>query len=242
MDPESVAVYNNKSIYNVQPGNDWNAKDGKYSLRFRYAAGSNMAEQRFNFTPQKDLWIRYWIRVPVNFYHGNLNNKFFAIYGSAYDGDSDVTWQTRPLANGNAELRVQDGGVQSGELLPAPFINRDTDLGRWMQIVIHVKNATSSSSNDGIIQLWRRWEDESSFTNLHDKQDAIRQWEPGTLGYRAGYFKGWANDPYNADTEWLVDTVEFANDSLLTPTDAPTEKAKANPPSNLNTRPITATN
>ena len=230
MDPDSVAVYNNGSINNIQPGNDWNAKDGQFSLRFRYSANENMTEQRFNFDPQTEIWIGYWVRVPANFYHGSLNNKFFSIWGSTYDSLGTVTWQTRPSGSGNAVIAVQDGGVLSGESNPTPFIDRATDLGRWMRVVMHIKYATSSSSNDAIIQLWRRWENESAYTLIHDIQDGSNQWESDALGYRRGYFFGWANDAYDSTTEWLIDQPTFASSSLLNDESSP---ADALPPSNF---------
>ena len=41
-------------------------------------------------------------------------------------------------------------------------------LLRWMQLVFHVKCSTSIGADDGIIQMWRRWSDESSFTKIHE--------------------------------------------------------------------------
>jgi len=218
-DGTPTAIYNNGAICNgpqtpAGPG-DWAAKEGDNSLRFRYAAGTDMAEQRFNFDPQPDLWIRYWIRVPVNFYQGSLNSKFLSLWGGTYDSYGTITWNTRPSGGGSATIGVADGGILGGENLQTPFIDVNTDLGRWMQLVFHVKTASADGANDGELHLYRRWEDESNFTLLHEDTSLIRQWEPGTLGYRQGYFMGWANDPYDVDTEWLVDTVEFSSESLL---------------------------
>ena len=205
----------------VREGIDWTARDGEYSLAFDYAAGINMAEQRFSFNNIPEVWMSYWIRVPVNFYQGSLNNKFLALWGSTYDQAGDITWQTRPSGNGNAILVVQPGGVGHSEILGTPFINVQTDRGRWMKVVVHAKTATSQNSNDGVIELWRKWEDEESYTKIHEMFNAPNLWESGTLGFRNGYLMGWANDPYDQDTEWLIDDFQMGLSDLTQVTPEP---------------------
>lgn len=208
-------------VYPTQYANSWTdgrdvtAKNGTYSLGVEYEAAVNMAEQRFSFDAEQDLWVRYWVRVPPNFYQGTLNNKFFSIWGSTYDAVGTVTWQTRPSTGGSANLVVQDGGVISSEEQSTPFIDVSTDLNRWMQVVIHVKNATGSGANDGVMELWRRWENETEFTQIHSKTNGSNQWESGTLGYRNGYLQGWANDAYDENTWFLIDDFEMSTESLL---------------------------
>lgn len=203
-----AAVYNNGEIYNVPPGNpDWEPKSGEHSLRFRYAANQEMTEQRFVLgTHYPDLWLAYWIRVPVNFYHGGLNNKFLALWPAEYDTAGTVTWQTRPSGSGGANLVYQDGGVTGGETDPTPFISVPGDRGRWMHVVARVKAASSANANDGVIQFYRRWEGEDSYTKIHEKLNADT-WDDSSSrqGISRGYLMGWANDPYDEDTEWFVD-------------------------------------
>ncbi|MCH2533290.1 MAG: hypothetical protein MK008_02485, partial [Bdellovibrionales bacterium] len=164
-----------------------------------------------------DLLLSYWIRVPLNFTQGSLNNKFLSLWPETYDRKGTVTWQTRPNGNDGANLVVQDGGVTSGEVLSTPFISVPNDRGRWMQIVVRVKAASSSSSNDGIIQLYRRWEDQTSFQKLHDKSSA-NTWDTTSAeqGISQGYILGWANDAYSVDTEWLVDDFAVTSEPLIT--------------------------
>ena len=218
-DPEdgNVVIFNGSSIYNiVNDSRDWTAKNGDNSMRFRYPSGQEMSEQRFfigEYVP--DLWVSYWIRVPVNFTHGSLNNKWLALWVENYDTQGDVTWQTRPNGSGGANLVVQDGGVTSGEVLSTPFISVPGDRGRWMQVVVRVKTATSDGSEDGIIQFYRRWEGESTFTKLQEILDA-NVWEAEGDGIKYGYLMGWANDPYDENTEWLLDDFTLSTSSLLT--------------------------
>ncbi|KMQ74616.1 hypothetical protein [Marinobacter subterrani] len=206
-----AAVYNNKTIENpIGSDQNWNPKDGEHSLRFRYPAGQPMAEQRFNLGKHyRDVWVTYWIRVPFNFTQGSLNSKFLALWPSTYDRPGTVTWQTRPNGNGGANLVYQDGGVTGGEIGSAAFISVPDDRGRWMQVAAHVKASSGPSANDGIIQLFRRWEGADSFTKIHEKLTADT-WDDSSSqqGLSQGYIMGWANDPYDQDTEWLLD--EFA--------------------------------
>tara|TARA_R110002049_G_scaffold239433_2_gene412642 strand:+ start:13741 stop:14484 length:744 start_codon:yes stop_codon:yes gene_type:complete len=239
MDPESVAVYNNKTIYNVQPGNDWNAIDGQYSLRFRYTVGEPMAEQRFNFSPQRDIWLSYWIRVPINYQHGSgggsaTNNKFLALWTDGYSqsGQGSTFWLSLENAGGgNSYLAFTNtlgyGNASQGMQQHIAFINAATDKGKWMQMVVHLVAETSDGASDGIVQTWRRWENESNFTQLHDANNRqLRIPSNGPAGFSAGYLMGWANGTYDEITEWLIDDVTIANTSLLTVT----SKAPANPP------------
>ena len=110
-----VSVYNGKAIYDIQDSKmpdgtvrDLTAKDGDYSLRFSYAAGSSWVEKRFSLgTPQRDLWVRYWIRVPANYTHGTIstggvNNKFFSIWMDGYEakGTGSTFWLSMESAGG----------------------------------------------------------------------------------------------------------------------------------------------
>jgi len=212
-------------------GQDWSAKDGDHSLSLEYPADAHMSEQRFSFSEQNELWIRYWTRVPTNFYHGSSNNKFFALWENDYGNRAlNLRWQTHSSGGGSAVLDVQDGGGTVA-VERTPFITVPDDQGRWMQIVIHVKAATSGSAGDGIVQLYRRWENEPDFTILHDIQNSINQWNGDGAGWAYGYFMGWANAAYTTNTWWLIDNVEFSSTSLLDIEDESTNFAL--PPSNF---------
>ena len=211
-------VYRSTGAVNEStPSNTWESRTGDHALFLKHSAGQNMAEQRFTLDSQPDLWMRYWLRVPDNFEHGSLNNKFLSIWGDTYDANGTVTWQTRPDGSGGANIVLQDGGVISSEALSTPFISVPSDRGRWMQVVVHARLESSSNAGDGVLALYRRWEDESDFTTLHEKTDCINQWGDGA-GYRAGFFLGWANDPYTVQTEWMIDDVEVSDQSLITQT------------------------
>lgn len=200
---------------NLFSGTGWTAKTGAHSLRFQYPATNYMSEQRFSLGRHyTEIWIGYWIRVPLNFTQGGGNNKFAAFWTNVYDGSGDVTWQMRPTSGGNAKLVVQDGGTTQYEVDAATnFINVSTDRGRWMQVAIRMRPATASGANNGIIEFYRRWSNESSYTRLYSKTTA--RFYEGGQGIHEGYLMGWANAPYSVDTEWLLDDFTVSIESLI---------------------------
>lgn len=191
---------------------------GNTAMRCRYAAGENMAEVSFRLASYyTELWWRRWVKVPINFTHGSLNNKWFSIFPTraTYDEAGTTTFQTRPNGNGGANAVYQDGGVTSGEAGSTPYISVPADRGRWMQIVYHLKWASSNTANDGIIKHWRRWEDETDFTLIHSKTNAQLYNTTDSNGMKEGFIFSWANDPYDADTEFLMDDVEISTSPLV---------------------------
>jgi hypothetical protein len=213
-----TVVYNNGPIENpIGSSQNWDPKDGQHSLRFRFSANEYMTEQRFDFGKHySDVWIAYWLRVPTNFTHGNLNNKFLSVWPNTYDREGTVTWNTRPNGTGGANLVVSDGGVLRAEALSTPFINVPNDRGRWMHVVVRVKSASGPDANDGIFQLHRRWENEESYAKIHEKMNADT-WDNSAAeqGISQGYIMGWANDAYAEDTEWLLDVFSLYTSSPM---------------------------
>jgi len=214
---------------NLSPSGDWTPKPntGSHSLRFSYPAGVAQSEQRFNLgAPHRDIWFRYWLRIPSNYSHTGsnpTNRKLFALWMDGYSNKGDgptVIWEFWDDGNSGSRLafHYSEGGYTGAgrHHQHVPFISYPTDQGRWMQIVLHVRAATSATSNDGIIQMWRRWDNEGSFTKLHDTTTAnIPAPHGGPNGWKAGYVMGWANASYSDDTEWLMDDFTISNEPLI---------------------------
>jgi hypothetical protein len=217
-----VAVYNNGVICNVHSPRDWNNKNGNYGLRFRYPAGEPWAQQEFELgQAKKEIWIRYWLRVPVNFSHDGQNYKFFSFYMDGYSTlgtGSTVWWNMLPNSNGNSlAFNLGDGTSTGGWVWGTnPFIKVPDDRGRWMQIVIHLKTESSPGASDGLVELWRRWDGESGFTQFDSHADLpLKLPNTGVQGWWQGYILGWANPGYLQDTEWLLDDFTLSDSSLL---------------------------
>jgi hypothetical protein len=187
-----------------------------------------MTEQRFSIgSAQKELWASWWLRVPVNFEHldgpSSDNNKLFMFWMDDYStrGDgSTVGMEYRPDGSGGSEWYVKVGSGRNtalgGDQGKGPFISYPSDQGRWMKIVVRIKAETSADAADGLMQVWRRWEGESSYTQTHNQtSQPIRIPSGGPNGITAGYLMGYANSAYGQTTEFLIDDFSLSTGSLL---------------------------
>ena len=138
-----------------------------------------------------------------------------------YNGDGSTFWLSMESAgNGNTNLAfTYNLGSNSGALAyrqHMPFINVETDKGKWMQMVIHLKAQSAEGINDGVVETWRRWESETEFTKFHEQFDVpFKLPDDGPNGFQRGYLLGWANGAYLEDTEWLIDAFTLSTTSLL---------------------------
>jgi hypothetical protein len=205
-------------------GRDWEnspfTPGDSYAMRFRYPAGQELAEQRWNFPESfalSEIWLRWDLKVPINFLHedvpGSDNNKLWRMWMDAGEADgSKVGMSFRPdlLVSGGSDFFCKispgRGAPVGGDLGSTSFISVPGDRGRWMQILVRVKAETAEDASDGIMQVWRRWEDEGSFTLTHDLSgQPIRIPIASPYGFCRGYLMGAANAEYSSDTEWLLD-------------------------------------
>ena len=242
---EAVVYNNGDRNVAIPSGRDWDPKHGEHSLRFRYAAGDNMSEQRFNLGgAYEDLWLQYWIRVPINYSHGQRspsNHKFFALWMDGYSHKGEgptVAWEFWGSEDGSSRLAFHHSegsfNILGGHQGHHDFISVPGDRGRWMEITIHAKASSNGQSNDGVIELWRRWENESPSDRklMHQTTDAVLPIpSQGAQGWKAGYFMGWANAAYAKDTEWLIDHITISDQSLIDSQEVASTNPKApNPP------------
>ncbi len=87
------------------------------------------------------------------------------------------------------------------------YIIRTQDLGKWMQVILHYKYATSAN-NDGVAQIWLQTAGEArrQVLNLTNGNWYV----PGATGFTQGYLLGWANDGFLQDTKIYIDNIEFS--------------------------------
>lgn len=221
---KDTAVWNNKQVHNEVTHDNWDIKEGTYALRFRYPAGIEWAEQRFELgTPEPEVWFRFWLRVPHNYAHKGTNRKLFALWMDGYSAHGEgpsIAWEFWPKGSDTSELafHYSSGGnrAMGGHTQHQPFITYPQDRRRWMQLVFHIKAASAQGSNDGIIRTWQRWEGESSYRQLHELTSAdIAAPKSGPNGWAHGYIMGWANGAYPQTTEWILDGFTVSRTSLL---------------------------
>jgi hypothetical protein len=224
------AVWNNGSINNpIGNAQDWTPFDGAHSLRFRYPALDAWSEQRFKLGgAYPEIWIRYWLRVPLNFVHENVtggagNNKFFALWMDGYSQHGEgptIVWNFWPQPEGGSyftySLSQEPTGPKGHHGKYADFIRSPEDRGRWMQVVLYAKMSSTPTSTDGESRIWRRWQDGCDFTPISETLGrSFVAPAGGPNGWAAGYIMGWANSGYVEDTEWLLDEFTVSTSSLL---------------------------
>lgn len=203
-------------------GRDWEPYRGENSLRFRYPSGSNMAEQQFSMEEgHPELWMSFWLKVPINFHHTSGNQKLFRLWMDAYEGEgSKVGMEFRPNGNGgsNFYLKLSDGNYSAvgGDTGTTEFIETPRDLGRWMHIVFRVSSETAPGASDGIVEVWRSWADQTEYEKTHFLENQkIMVPSDGPKGFKHGYLMGWANGAYSKDTEFLIDNFTLSTESIL---------------------------
>lgn len=206
---------------------EWKAYSGEHALRFLFKADKFMSEQRFDLgMPHRELWISFWLRVPVNFKHGSnspTNNKLLAIWSDDYSqkGDgSTVFWSFWNTGNGSSKTSIAHtvGGYKASgsQTQFSHFITYPDDQGAWMHLVFHVKAESITGKGDGMIEMWRRWGSEMKYKKIHEMYDVkLKLPSDGPHGFQKGYLLGWSNSGYEQDTEWLIDDVVFSEHNLL---------------------------
>lgn len=239
-------VFNGSSVYNPNgdPARDWTPfQSGGVSLRFRHpseaelSGASNpecLAEQRFSMSvPQRDLWLKKRLRVPVNFIHedadneGSWNNKLFMLWMDDYVAEggvgSTVGMEFRGDGSGGSYFYVKmspaGGGNLGGDMGGEPFISYPDDQGKWMQVIAHVVAETSPGASDGSVEVWQEWWSGSEWTGRTKKFNftglGIALPPSGPQGFAGGYLLGAHNSGYQEETEWLADLFELSTESLL---------------------------
>ena len=137
-------------------------------------------------------------------------------------GVSRIEMQDYPVGSGKTNISIQfrnghTGGYTNSDSY-SPFLD-PADADRWMHCVYQLVGSTTVTSTDGIIRLYRRWEDESNYELINELVDLpVPVTEDGDPGWRAGYLMGWANAPFTVQTEFLIDDFVMSTTSLLTET------------------------
>ena len=238
-----------------------NPKSGSYSLKFTFPATvlgkDSDSEQKFNLGGKyTDLWIKYDLYIPSNYYHRKdnpANNKgVFHIWGGSYNPPGAEGPKLGPQfyptgSDGGSELNMfAKAYIQDKIVLNKVWTCADCtegkssqgivpdDKGHWMTITAHVKYA-SITNNDGICEVWKtNWRGSTiKLINIHDGPWYSTQ--PTSTaparGFDTGYLLGWANSGFDKETIFYIDNIKFSTTPLVTNSSAPiTDQAKPNPP------------
>jgi hypothetical protein len=236
------------SIYDLPPAvSSENPKTGKYSLKFTFGGSSSSAswsEKRFSFdSPYEDVWYKADLFYAKNFsprdHNSAAHNKGpLLIWSGAYGGSASdqqmnyEAWNASDVGVGNMQLSYNPGPGSNnmGHFWPKPPVllpDMSRDLGRWFEIIVHTKFA-SSANNDGVIEIWKDGKLVFSKYNLNNFSN-IRN------GVDQGYLFGWANTGFKETTHIYIDNVVFSN-KPITPgnSSVTTGSPPPNPPTEIN--------
>lgn len=143
------------------------------------------------------------------------NNKFFVIwqgtYGHARSGNT-VNLSYWHLSRGNSSLSYSPARDQGRWQLPHIFteeaiFSKELDAGKWMEIIIHIKIA-SSANNDGTVEVYKNGRKFLSVTDLANHSTG------GFNYYEYGYLLGWANSGFKERTVMYIDDVIFSTKKI----------------------------
>lgn len=190
-------------------------------LAFRFQGSSDIeedatAEARFELGDlYTELWLAYSLYVPDNYFHRNApgsdNKKGWVMLWSGTYGQTNnltaISWW--PTSNGSSYMASQwkgDGESYSRHYDEDDFgasralaIDTNSDLGKWQDVVIHVKVADYLGS-DGKVQIWKNGK------LIHSVVSAANYGVDESMnGIEKGYLLGWSNAGFDEDTTLLVD-------------------------------------
>jgi hypothetical protein len=203
-----------------------NKLEGDYALRFRYKAAADgkdsFSEQRLRYPQTNELWIKFDIYIPTNYVHrtqnGASNNKFLAIYRNDYrDPGFQVNWSLNPNGTGGSDLSLHRyrNGAEQEAISPSGGIGKDflsaDDLGKWINIIAHVKTPSNESANDGVMQMWKNGVlvcDENELNNYGGQNENYMD---------ELYLLGWSNSGFAEDTIFFIDNIVIDNKPFVRP-------------------------
>jgi hypothetical protein len=218
------------------------AASGCCSLGFTYGGsaigGQGMAQATLAVPQRTTYWFQYKLFVPSNYYHRNndgaSNNKFLAVYAMPYSNPGfQINLSTEPNGSGGSNLDVHyynNGSEQTPVAAATNFIGSG-DLGKWMSLVIQVAVPSGSSSQNGIVNVWKNGQQVVNITNLASYGGASNF-------INEVYFLGWANSGFTATTVLNIDDLVVADTPLTgtstgTSTPPPTSTVVPDPPSSV---------
>ncbi|MBU6950608.1 hypothetical protein [Hahella sp. HN01] len=216
----------------------------KKSLKFLFkgvADGKDSSvEQRFRILkPQVSvLSITFDLFIPTNFTHrtqsSTANNKFLVLWSGDYGTRASlnsVAFEYWPAtvkggAEGDSVLSYHLGPGDSdwGHKIPsATPVFAAADRGKWINYRIDIKLASAPGATDGFITVKKGGDTLFNVTGLANYSSATDINGDNGNYLDQGYFLGWANSGYSADTAFYMDNLMITLDKIpgVNPPSAP---------------------
>lgn len=138
------------------------------------------------------------------------NNKAFVLFCDGYSSGGKsptVVWEMRGDGLGGSIIYSHyavDGNGTNFDSAYVPFIDYANDRGKWMDVIFHVKMASSEAAADGIIALYQRKQGAAGYTKILNVTDATTgpraAATPTNCQFRSGYDWGYSNSGVAVDT------------------------------------------
>jgi len=100
------------------------------------------------------------------------------------------------------------------------MISIDRDLEKWIEVTYHWKRQSAETSEDGVVELWKKVGDEPR-QKIFSEKNLNRTWSkdggpnPAYNFIDQGYLLGWANSGFDKDTTICIDDVQFSDKPLI---------------------------
>lgn len=190
-------------------------KDGKYSVKFTFKgypdnqieAGSKL---QYDFDQHlNDIWIQFDVFFPTNWVprerNAKAHNKTVMLWSNIYTDNNYGSWESWNAVDWPTGTMSYKWGGGSQYIEPPYFQYPDPkkDLGRWMNMIFHLKFSDTANSNNGIYQIWK-----DGVLGM-DKRYKDNYMRDGTGGANHLYLFG------PADMGFLVDTVIYMDNLVI---------------------------
>jgi hypothetical protein len=183
-----------------------------------------------------ELYTCFDLFTPTNYYHstsgiGAVNDKWFAVWKNGYQTSNSgvANWvETVPAGGGNSRVVATDnawGGLNGGpEYVLSSLAYRDpdntsytggyafrtTERGQWHNYCFHTKVPASSTSRDGLIEVYRdkvlayAWKNIIYYAPDNDAAKA---------GFDRGYLMGYHNSTVTSEQTWYLTNFKIGTTS-----------------------------
>ena len=162
------------------------------SMRYHYRHSGNgcnsiTIERSLQFPKrQQEVWAEFYIRWSSNFTTDNsacYPNDHKLIFGDT-EADQSGRWAFYVGSDGKPHTVMVERPLGPNGFLGAYYLNKNSsgnqlwasDLwdGQWHVVRLHYRNSTTTSSNDGAMQVWvdgTLWHDERGFNTMKPASD-----------------------------------------------------------------------
>jgi len=197
------------------------AKSGSKSLQFHFVPNSHgndaFSEVRMTLPRRDELWIKYDLFIPTNYQHRDVspaNNKFLAVYRDPYTNPGfQVNFSLEPDGSGGSWLAgyINHKGNEAPRQYDdeSEFFITDSDLGKWMSLIMHIKVPSGKNSKDTVMQMWKNGHLVANYkgVNAHggDNKNYIDEL----------YLLGWSNSGFKNDTYFYLDNIVISDSPLV---------------------------